>query len=337
MSTAAEVNRTILFTGNVLPETYKAKLEKLGYRVIVDRPDLSESELITSLSGVEAYILGGSEQVTRKVIESADKLKIVSFFGVGYESYIDVQAATEKGIAVTNTPGANAQSVAEFTVSLMLDAVKRTTYLIETTKQGQWKECKSWNLEGKTLGLIGFGAIGKRVAKIAHNGFGMRILYTSRERKLKDEAAVAAEFVDLETLLKTSDVVSLHASSNPQTIGMLGSKELGMMKTSAVLVNCSRAELVDPVALRQSLSANKIACAAFDGYYTEPTAGIGSDKHGLFELGNDLFLVSPHAAYLTEDATEQMAKMTTESVLDLFEGRPVSNLVNSNYCKNNSF
>lgn len=332
MSKAGEANRTILFTGNVLPATYKSKLENLGYRMIIGRPDLMESELIVALSGVDGYILGGTEQVTRKVIESVDKIKIISFFGVGYESYIDVQAATEKGIAVTNTPGANAQSVAEFTVSLILDAVKRTTYLIETTKHGHWKECKSWNLEGKTLGIVGFGAIGKRVAKIAHHGFGMKILYTSREQKIKDEATVKAEFIDLETLLKKSDVVSLHASSNPQTIGIIGSRELALMKTSAVLVNCARAELVDPDALRQSLSSHKIACAAFDGYYTEPTTGVKSDKHGLFALDNSLFLVSPHAAYFTKDATEQMAKMTTESIVDLFEGRPVSNLVNPDYC-----
>jgi gluconate 2-dehydrogenase len=214
----------------------------------------------------------------------------------------------------------------------MLDAVKRTTYLIETTKQGQWKERKSWNLEGKTLGIIGFGAIGKRVAHIAHNGFGMQILYHSRQRKLEDEATVAADFVDLETLLKKSDIVSLHANSNPQTINMIGQKELALMKPSAVLINCSRAELVDPAALRQSLCDHKIACAAFDGYYIEPTAGVESDRHALFAMGNDLFLVSPHAAYFTEDATEQMAKMTTQSIIALFEGRPVSNLVNPDYC-----
>jgi phosphoglycerate dehydrogenase-like enzyme len=333
MAKSAETSRTILFTGNVLPEISKSKLENLGYRVVIDRPDLSEDELITALSGVEAYILGGSELVTRKVIESADKLKIVCFFGVGYESYIDVQAASEKGIFVTNTPGANAQSVAEFTVALMLDAVKRTTFLIETTKKGQWIERKSWNFEGKTLGIVGFGAIGKRVAKIAHHAFGMKILYHSRERKEKDEAAVAAEFVDLETLLTKSDVVSLHASSNPQTIGMLGLKEFALMKRSAVLVNCSRAELVDPSALCQSLITRQIACAAFDGYYTEPTFGAASDKHGLFVLGNDLFLVSPHTAYFTEDATEQMAKMNTDSIIDLFEGRPVRNLVNPQMLK----
>jgi phosphoglycerate dehydrogenase-like enzyme len=328
MTKATKTSRAILFTGNVLPDSYKSKLENLGHRVIIDRPDLSESELISALAGVDAYILGGSEQATRKVIESADKLKIISFFGVGYESYIDVQAATEKGIAVTNAPGANAQSVAEFTIALILDAVKRTTFLVETTKKGPWIERKSWNLEGKTLGIVGFGAIGKRVAKIAHHGFSMKILYHSRERKINDEANFAAEFVDLENLLKNSDVVSLHASSNPQTIGMIGAKQFSLMKRSAVLVNCSRAELVDPIALGQALITRQIACAAFDGYYTEPTSGVSNDTHGLFVLGNDLFLVSPHTAYFTEDATEQMAEMNTASIMDLFEGRPVSNLVN---------
>ncbi len=132
--------KTILFTGSSLPAEHREKLAKHGYEVKIERSDLSETELINALNGVSAYILGGNEKATAKVIEQAKALKIISFFGVGYETYIDAEAATKNGIAVTNTPGANARSVAEFAIALMLDAVKRTTFLIDATKKGDWKK-----------------------------------------------------------------------------------------------------------------------------------------------------------------------------------------------------
>ena len=329
MTTA--MRKTILFTGTSLPAEHHERLTRRGYTVKIQHGNMSETELIEALQGVSAYILGGVEKATRKVIESAANLKVIAFFGVGYETYIDLKAATDNGVAVTNTPGANARSVAEFTMALMLDAVKRTTYLIDSTKRGEWQEKKSWNLMGKNLGIVGMGAIGSYVAKMAHNGFGMSISYTGRASKQAIEAAVHAKFMDLPTLLKSCDVLSLHASVNDETIGMIGKTELAMMKPGAVLVNTSRAELVDPKALQEALSTNKLACAAFDGYYIEPVPKAVDDPHGLVGLSNESFLVSPHAAYFTEDATVSMADMSTASILEILEGRSPTNLVNPDY------
>ncbi len=323
--------KTILFTGGALPDSHRARLTELGYELKIERGDLTETELTEALQDVSAYILGGVEKATRKAIETAGQLKVIAFFGVGYESYVDTQAATEHGIAVTNTPGANARSVAEFTISLMLDAVKRTTFLIESTRQGDWKELKSWNLSGKTLGIVGMGEIGGHVAQMAHDGFGMKIIYTGRSRKPAIDAKLQAEFVDLKTLLNRCDVLSLHAQVSEQTKGMIAFKELAMMKPHAVLINCSRAELVDAKALHDALFNKKLACAAFDGYYIEPAPKTSDDPYGLLGLGSESFLVSPHTAYFTEDATRAMADLAVESTLDILEGRPARNVVNPDY------
>ena len=323
--------KTVLFTGTALPAEHHERLTRRGYNLKIERSDLSEAELIEALRGVSAYILGGVEKANRKVIEASTDLKVIAFFGVGYESYVDLKAATDNGIAVTNTPGANSRSVAEFTIALMLDAVKRTTYLIEATKRGDWKEEKTWNLAGKTLGIIGMGTIGAHVARIAHDGFGMSILYTSRTPKSQIESALKAKFVALPELLKACDVLSLHAATNPETTGMIGKAQLDLMKPSSVLINCSRAELVDAVALKEALLSGKIRCAAFDGYYQEPVPKAEDDQYGLVGLPHDKFLVSPHTAYFTEDATRGMADMVTASILEIMEGRSPTNLVNPDY------
>lgn len=323
--------KTVLFTGTALPPEHHDRLTRRGYKLKIERSDLSETELIEALQGVSAYILGGVEKANRKVIEASPDLKVISFFGVGYESYIDLKAATDNGIAVTNTPGANSRSVAEFTIALMLDAVKGTTHLIEAAKRGEWKEERSWNISGKTLGIIGMGNIGAHVARIAHNGFDMSILYTSRKPKPQIESSLQAKFVALPELLKSCDVLSLHAATNADTTGMIGSEQLAMMKPSSVLINCSRAELVDAKALKEALIGGKLRAAAFDGYYTEPVPKAEDDEHGLVGLPHYKFLVSPHTAYFTEDATRAMADMSTASILEIMEGRSPTNLVNPDY------
>ncbi|HEY9682631.1 MAG TPA: D-isomer specific 2-hydroxyacid dehydrogenase family protein [Oculatellaceae cyanobacterium] len=323
--------KTVLFTGTALPETYRKRLRDHGCTLKMERHDLSEDELIQTLKGVSGYILGGVEKATRRVLESSPELKIVTFFGVGYENYIDCSAATDCGIAVTNTPGSNARSVAEFTITLMLDAVKKSPFLIDATKQGDWKEIQTKTVKGKTLGIVGMGTIGGIVAEIAHKGFGMNILYTGRTPKPELESSLKAQFVPLPELLKRCDVLSLHANVSEHTVGIIGEAELNSMKDGAVLVNTSRAELVDPKALKNALASKKISCAAFDGYYQEPVPKPESDKWGLVGLSHEIFLVSPHTAYFTEDATAAMADLSTNSVMEMLDGHEPSHLVNPEY------
>jgi glyoxylate reductase len=326
--------KTVLFTGTALPELYRQRLRDHGCTLKMERHDLTESELILALEGVSAYILGGVEKANRRVLESSPELKIVTFFGVGYENYIDKTAATDCGIAVTNTPGSNARSVAEFTITLMLDAVKKSPYLIDATKRGDWKEIQTRTLKGKTLGIVGMGTIGGIVAEIAYYGFGMNIVYTSRSPKPELEKSVKAQFLPLKEVMKRCDVLSLHANVSEDTTGMIGEPELNSMKDGAVLVNTSRSELVEPLALKKALQSKKISCAAFDGYYQEPVPRPEEDKWGLVGLSHEVFLVSPHTAYFTEDATAAMADLSTTSVIEMLEGHEPSHLVNPDYKKN---
>jgi len=325
------MSHKILFTGGTLSSTDIEKIKNLGFELTIERADLSETELIKALEGKEVYILGGAEKATARVLESSKDLKVLAFLGVGYQSFVDVEAATNCGIAVTNTPGANAQSVAEFTIALIIDAVKRLTYLIESTKMGNWQEYRTWNLQKRNLGIVGLGTIGERVARIAKNGFGMNILYHSRNRKLQIETELDARYLSLSELIEQSDVLSIHAAYSPETVGMIGEKELEKMKRSAVLVNAARAELVEPFALKKALEERWIAVAAMDGYYVEPVPSPDQDKFGLVKLSSEKILITPHTAYLTEDSMEAMLNMNLSSIVNLLSGNADPLIVNPTY------
>ena len=324
----------LLFTGGTLSDADKSKIESLGYDLVIERADLTEDELFNVVKDIDVYILGGAEKASRRVLDAASQLKILAFFGVGYQSFVDINAATLNGIAVTNTPGANAISVAEFTISLIVDAVKKVTYLANQVKREKWMEYRTWNLRGKTLGILGMGNIGSRVAKIAFEGFGMKIIYSSRTPKPDKESELSAHKVPLDELFKLSDVISIHAAYDKETIGIVGARELSLMKPTAVLVNAARAELVDPVALASALINGKIAAAAMDGYYIEPTPQIEKDQYSLLKLPDDKLIVTPHTAYLTEDSMTTMLDMCLESIANLLKDKHDKNVVNPDFVRN---
>lgn len=318
----------LLFTGDTLSEADKKRIKDLGFELVIQRADLTEDELVAALTDVDVYILGGAEKATDKVLNAAKSLKILAFFGVGYQSFVNIEAASQNGIVVTNTPGANAESVAEFTLCLIVDAVKKLTFLANQTKQGVWKEIRTWNLKGRYLGIIGMGTVGYTVAKIASQGFGMNILYNSRSKKPAIERELGAKFMPLDDLCKTADVISIHASYSPETIGLIGKKQFETMKPTAVLVNAARAEIVDPRELFVALKDNKIACAAMDGYYVEPVPHPSQDKYGLVGLSDEKIVISPHTAYLTEDAMNTMLDMCLNSIVNLINNKTDAFIVN---------
>ncbi|MGV9973356.1 2-hydroxyacid dehydrogenase [Nocardia beijingensis] len=292
-------------------------LRRQNLEVEVRRSDLSESELARALVGKDAYILGGIERATAAALSTADDLKVIAFMGVGYESYIDTAAATAAGIAVTNTPGANARAVAEFTIGLMLDAWRRITDLAVETKAGRWRGITTRNLHAKTLGIIGMGTIGTIVARIAADGFGMRVVYVSRTAKPELERLTAARRVALPELLAESDVISLHVPYGPRTDRMIGEAQLAVVKPGAILINTSEAELVDAASLRTALLDGRLAAAAMDGYYIVPAPSGGNDPVGLLALGNDKILVTPHAAGATEESFHEILAANVESITNI--------------------
>lgn len=310
-----------VFTGNIFNKQELSELKIIGIHVKSEKMALTENQLIKALERADIYIMGGDDIATQKVINSAKNLKLIVFLGTGYEKYIDLKTAKKRGIKVTCTPQANAPTVAEHTVALILDAVKQTTYLNNSTKKGAWERRQSWNLEGKTLGIIGMGAIGSKVARILKNGFDMKILYTNPSKKKEVEKELAAKKVELDELLKNSDIISINAKYSKQTVGMVSVKQLNLVKPTAVLVNTARAEIIDHLALYQALKNNKLNCAAFDGYYQEPPNKPKKDQFKLLSLKDNKFIITPHTAYNSKDALRAMANMMIESIADFVSGK----------------
>lgn len=279
---------------------------------------LGEEKLIEELQDCDIYIIGGADKASEKVIKSTN-LKLINFYGTGYENYVDMEVAKEKGVLVCNTPKANAYTVAEHAVALLLDAVKQITWLNNTTKQAEWNRRDTWTLDGKTLGIVGMGTIGGYIAGIMHRAFNMNILYVSRDSKTTLEKEIGAKKLDLDVLIKESDAVVITASYSPETLNMIGEKELNSMKSHSVLVCTSRAELVNPESLKKALDENKLACAAFDSYYKEPVPTKENDTWGLLSLPDNKFIITPHTAYGSKEAKEDMNAMVIENIISFIK------------------
>ena len=320
----------LLVTGNVTASDVEW-LSSLDFRTTVERKDLDTAALIEALRGQRAYILGGVERVTREVLERSERLLVIAFPGVEYQSFIDVEAATEHGIGVVTAPGANARAVAEFTIALVLDGVRRLTHLASAATQGRWIEFRSWNLEGRTLGIVGMGRIGSIVARIARLGLDMRIVYHSRTRRADLEEELHATLLPLRDLLQTADVVSLHLPLSRGLEGLIGERELRLMKPHAVLTTTSRPELVDAHALRSALEEGRIGYAAMDGYYVEPVPSVERDPFGLLQFCPERLLVSPPTGYLTDDSMRRMRQMNATSIRRILDGGADQYVVNPDF------
>jgi phosphoglycerate dehydrogenase-like enzyme len=258
---------------------------------------LSESDLISLLGDFDA-VLAGPERYSADVISSSKRLKIISRTGVGYDK-VDVKAASENHVYVTWTPVPElASSVADMAIGLMLALVKRIPQLNSEVREGRW-ERQRWSTEvgdlrGHTLGLLGLGRIGVEVAARAR-AFGMRVIYYDVVRMEQREKELSIEYVPLDGLLAESDVLSIHAPLTPETRNIIGRAALEKMKSTALLVNTSRGELVDENALAEALRTNKLAGAGLDVLSQEPpTAG-----HAFYKLDDALpnLILTGHVAF----------------------------------------
>jgi glyoxylate reductase len=318
----------ILVTGRTFEQHFLKVLRERGFVVEFHSEHLTEAELKQALKNKDAFILGGVEFVSAKALESNDTLKVIAVAAVGYQSYVDLQAATRKGILVTNTPNANARATAEMTISLMTSLWRQVAYLNSEVKKGQWPDdVVAGALQGAVLGIVGAGTIGSIVAEIAAFGFGMEILYHSRSAKPELEKRTRARRMSLEELLRESDVVSLHVPLTDETKYMIDSAEFSLMKPTTILVNTARPRVVAPQALQKALSTKSIAGCAMDGYYDEPPSE-EIDRYRLLNLPDDVFLITPHVGYLTHQSIYKMSALATDSVINILEGRPWKYVVN---------
>jgi phosphoglycerate dehydrogenase-like enzyme len=252
------------------------------------------------------------------VIASCPALRVIARVGVGVDS-IDLDAATAHGVAVTVTPGANEGTVADHTVALMLAAVRRISEHDAAVRRGEWNrtgEHAAWLLSGGTVGLIGFGHIGRIVAERLR-GFDVRVLVNDPI----EPRDPSVEAVGLETLLAAADIVSLHVPLLPTTRGLIGARELALMRPGAILVNTARGGVVDEAALIDALERGRLRAAALDVFADEPPAG-----SRLLSLPN--VVLSPHVAGLSIRSVSDMSRSATISVIDVLGGRPPAHLAN---------
>ena len=315
----------VLFTGCTFSEEKLNELKKIGIDVSSGRMDYSEDELCDILKDYDCYINGGDEICTRKVIEHNKQLKLISFMGTGYQKYIDVEAAKQYGIPVTYTPSANAKAVAEYTVALILDAAKKITFSNNEVRNKEWKKIKNFNLEGKTLGIVGMGAIGTHIAKILCDGFGMKLIYNSRSNKPDIDRKYNTNMVTLDELFKNADVISVNATYTEENINMIGKEQLDLANEHTILVNTARQELINKEDLYDAIINNRIGFVAMDGFYKEPITKETNDK--FLEFPSDKFLLTPHNAYNSKDAVVEMERMLVESLTDVINQSEVRNSV----------
>jgi D-3-phosphoglycerate dehydrogenase len=271
-----------------------------------DHP-LSSLELREKIPGYDALILG-LDHCDASVIEASDNLKAISRNGAGYDK-VDLEAARGKNIVVMYAPGMNTIGVAELTMALLYSLARDLPRISTAAKEGKWQRSQGWELSGKTLGIIGLGAIGREVAKRALAN-DMRVIAYDPYAK----AYSSVKLTNLDSVIQQADILSLHTALTPETQHLINARSLSNMKNGAYLVNTARGGLVDEVALYNALKNNKLAGAAMDAFEIEPPEG-----NPLLELDN--FIATPHIGANTKESVARANLQAAKNVLDILQGR----------------
>ena len=280
---------------------------------------LTEDELIPLLDGCEGY-LAGLDFITEKVINAAQNLKVISRYGIGCDR-VDLEAAKKRGIIVTNTPGANADAVADLTLGLMLSVARMIPMLDHSTKQGEWKRNTGIELSGKTLGLLGFGMIGKAVARRAL-GFGMTVLAYDPyidEAYANENGILSRSF---KHVIEESDFISLHLPLLESTANIIGKENIEKMRPGAIIINTARGGLIDEAALYKAIESGHIGGAGLDAYENEPPDA----SQPLYQLPN--VVTTPHTGAHTAEASLNMATMAVDNLISVLESGECPYIVN---------
>ena len=319
----------LIYITRKIPDAGLSILQGKGLEIDVspkDRP-LSKRELLNALTkkpydGILSLL---TDTIDKDVFDAAPSVKIVANYAVGFNN-IDIAEAKKRGITVTNTPGTLTEAVAEHTIALMLALVRR---VVESDSYLRTGKFKGWGpelflgeeLAGKTLGILGAGRIGGRVAEIAHKGLGMSVVYYDVKQNSEFERTCGAAFRETpEEVLRETDVVSIHVPLLPGTKHFIGKDRLAAMKRSAYLINTSRGLVIDEAALVEALRDGVIRGAALDVFENEPKLA-----PGLAKLPN--IVITPHTASATASARDGMARLAAENLIAFFEGKTPQNKV----------
>lgn len=282
--------------------------------------------IIEKVKDIDGLVPLLSDPIDAEVFDAAPKLKIVAQMAVGFDN-IDIKEATTRGIYVTNTPEVLTESTADFAWTLLMTVARRVVEADNYVRSGQWKV--GWHpsmllgrdVHGSTLGILGAGRIGSALARRA-KGFSMNILYYDVSPRPDLERDLGAKRVDLDTLFKESDFVSVHAPLTKETYHVVDARKLGLMKKTAYVINSARGPTVDEKALYDALKEDRIAGAALDVFEQEPTP----TNNPLLKLQN--VVVAPHIASATHETRSKMAEMAADNLIAFFEGKRPPNLVN---------
>ena len=320
------VEPRILVT-HVIPQPAIDLLSEVGHVEVYSGPHrtFSKIELIEALKRNDCLYCSLMNAIDSEVLNANPCLRIVANMAVGYDN-IDVPAATARRIPVTNTPGVLTQTTADLTWALLLAVARRIVEADGYTRAGKFKGptlnlMLGTDVFGKTLGIVGLGRIGRAVARRAR-GFEMKVLYHNRRRLDRvREVELGVEYVGLDTLLRSSDYVSLHTPLSPETHHLIGERQLALMKASAFLINTSRGQVVDEKALVRALLEKRLAGAGLDVYEREPEI-----EPELMSLPNVVLL--PHIGSASVETRTKMAITAAENVLAAIRGERPPNLVN---------
>ena len=298
-------------------------LREFGELTVYDRTG-SEDQVIARIGEAEVVFVN-KVPITKRVLEECPNIKFISFLATGY-NVIDIKAAAEKGIVVSNIPSYGTAAVAQFAIALLLEVCHHVAHHSEAVHQGRWAANPDWcfwdypliELQGKTMGIIGFGRIGQATGRIA-KALGMKVIAYSRS--VREDGKEIADYVDLDTLLRTSDVIALHCPLFPETEGIINKANIEKMKDGVIIINNSRGQLVVEQDLADALNSGKVCAAGLDVVSTEPIR----EDNPLLKAKN--CLITPHISWAPKESRQRIMDMSYNNLKAFVEGRPI-NVVN---------
>lgn len=302
------------------------ELEKLGDVTVYERTSLTdEEEAIRRLEGAEVAITNKTP-ITRRVMDSCPQLKYISMLATGY-NVVDADYARERGIPLSNIPTYGTAAVGQFAIAMLLEICHHVAHHSQSVHEGRWEACADWcywdypliELDGKSMGIIGFGRIGQQTGRIA-KALGMKIL--AYDSYPNDAGREIAEYVDLDTLLASSDVIALHCPLFPETRGIINRETIAKMKNGVIILNNSRGPLVVEQDLADALNSGKVYAAGVDVVSTEPIRG----DNPLLTAKN--CIITPHISWAPKESRQRIMDCTVSNVRSFLEGTPV-NVVNN--------
>lgn len=301
------------------------ELGKLGELTVYDRTSLTDEEEAISRIGDAEVVFTNKTPITKKIIDACPNMKMISMLATGY-NVVDYVYAREKGIPVTNVPTYGTASVSQFSIALLLEVCHHIGHHDASVHAGDWANCIDWcywdypliELEGKTMGIIGFGRIGQAEGRIAR-ALGMKVL--AYDLYPNDTGRAIAEYVDLDTLYAQADVITLHCNLTPENTKMINKDSIAKMKDGVILINNARGQLIDEQDVADALNSGKMGAAGLDVVYTEP---IRSDNP-LLQAKN--CIITPHISWAPKESRQRIMDCAVANVKAYQAGKPV-NVVN---------